>query len=109
MIEGAQVIRDNIIKFIIDPLMMVLFAAGFMLFVYGLVEYLFASAKGADPSKNKTGKDHMLYGVIGMFVMSSIWGIIALIDSTFGLNIGDPRNPNIDVNQLPNVESMRFR
>lgn len=102
MIEGAQIIRDNFIKYIIDPALMVLFTAGFMLFVYGIVEFMYAMAKGG--TAGDEGKKHMLWGVIGMVIMSSVWGIIALINNTFGLGLGDPRNPNITPTQLPNIQ-----
>ncbi len=107
MVEAAQIVRDNIIKYIIDPAMMVLFTAGFLLFVYGIVEFMYDMAKGG--SAGKQGKDHMLWGVLGMVVMSSVWGIIALIDNTFGLGLGDYRNPNINTNQLPNIQNIEFR
>jgi hypothetical protein len=75
--------------------------------VLGIVEFLYAMAKGG--TAGDEGKEHMKWGVIGMVIMSSVWGIIALISNTFGLNIGDPRNPNINVNQLPNIQTQQFK
>ena len=106
MIEGAQILRDNFVSYIIDPTLMVLFTAGFLLFVYGIVEFMYAMAKGG--TAGEEGKQHMIWGVVGMVIMSSVWGIIGLINNTFGLGINDYRNPNINTTQLPNVQQ-QFR
>ena len=38
-----------------------------------------------DGGDNSEGKQHMIWGIIGMFIMVSIWGIIGLLDNTFNL------------------------
>ncbi len=51
-----------------------------MLFVWGLVEYLYAlNVKG---EQDATGKSHMFWGMVGMFVMVAALAIIKLINST---------------------------
>ena len=80
--------------YIIDPLLLVIFAAGFFLFMWGLFEFMVNVNSGAD---REAGKQHMIWGTIGMFIMVSVYGIIALIDSTFGLNAA---NPNINVQNV---------
>ena len=52
-------------------------------FFWGLVKYLFKLG-GEEGSKN--GKDLMIYGIVALFVMVSIWGIINFIANFFGLN-----------------------
>jgi hypothetical protein len=52
--------------------------------------------EGAD---HKQGLQHMLYGLLGMFIMVSVWGIIGLITNTIG---ADPTNPDIS-----RIESIR--
>jgi ABC-type phosphate transport system permease subunit len=86
--------------YIVDPLLLVIFAAGFFLFIWGLFEFMVNSSRGAD---RETGKQHMIYGTIGMLIMVSVYGIISLIDSTFGLNVA---NPNVDTQNInaPNVD-----
>ena len=71
-------LQDNVL----GPLEMILFAAGLLLFVWGLVKFLWNIGEGGDQTE---GKDHMLWGIIGMTIMISIWGIITLIDNTFNL------------------------
>lgn len=80
-------ILDRVVSEVINPAAMVVFAAGFLLFLWGLVKFLWNLEEG---SENDEGKQHMLWGVFGMFVMVSIWGILGLLTNTFGL--GDPAN-----------------
>ena len=67
---------------IINPLILVVFAAGLCLFVYGLVEFLWKLNEGGD---NSEGKQQMLWGIAGMFIMVSVYGILNLLNATFGL------------------------
>lgn len=73
--------------YIVDPLLLVIFAAGFFMFMWGLLQFMVSVNAGEDTSD---GKRHMIYGTLGMFIMVSVYGIISLLDSTFGLNISNP-------------------
>jgi hypothetical protein len=57
-------------------------------FFWGLVRYLFSA--GEEKSK---GLQIMLYGVITIFVMVSVWGIVRLLQSTFGVTSTTPVIP----------------
>ena len=35
------------------------------------------------------GKRHVLWGLVGMFIMFSVWGIIGFISETIGVNQND--------------------
>ena len=59
-------------------------------FFYGLVRYLFKLG-GSEGSKE--GLKIMLYGVIAIFVMVSIWGIVRLLQSTFSVTSTTPVIP----------------
>lgn len=80
--QNGIALVDRFVKVIIDPAILVIFAAGFFLFVWGLVQFLLALEKGGE---NEEGKKHMLWGLAGMFIMASVYGIIALLDNTFDL------------------------
>src|SRR3989338_5516113 len=87
--------------YIINPAILVIFALGFLLFVYGLVEFLWKLNEGGDTEE---GKQHMIWGIVGMLIMVSVFGILELLDNTFGL---DFRNPDVSrgyqLRHLPNV------
>ena len=85
--------------YIVDPILLLIFAAGFFMFMYGLFQFMVSVNAGEDTSD---GKRHMIYGTLGMFIMVSVYGIIALLDNTFGLHVA---NPNVNVNNVstPNI------
>jgi uncharacterized membrane protein len=62
--------------YIINPILLVMFAGGFFMFMYGLLQFMLSINSGEDTS---TGKRHMIYGTIGMFIMVSVYPIPALI------------------------------
>ncbi len=79
---SISALAGNFITAIINPALALLFTAGLLVFVFGLVEFLIGMNSGATGSTQKnTGKQHMLWGIIGVFIMSSAWAIITLIAS----------------------------
>lgn len=81
--EAASQIVQRLNDLIIRPLILLVFAGGFFLFMWGLVVFLWNSREGEIANE---GKQHMLWGIVGMFVMVSVGGILALILGTFGIN-----------------------
>lgn len=74
-------------EYLINPAIVLIFAAGFFFFVFGLVEFLWKLSSGAD---TKEGKQHMIWGIVGMVIMASVYGILALVTSTFGIDYQNP-------------------
>ena len=91
---------------VIDPALLILAAAGFFYFVWGLVEFLWALGQGG---KTEEGKQHMIWGIVGMVIMFSVVGIIALINNTFGLGVNVNSNGTgtytPDTSQLQNINT----
>ena len=54
------------------------------MFVWGLVEFIMDLDEGAH---RQEGIDHMKWGIVGMFITMSVYGIITLLDNTFGLGV----------------------
>lgn len=59
-----------------------------VVFFWGLIRYLMEVGE-----KKKEGLEIMFYGIIAIFVMVSIWGIIRLLQSTFKVTSTDPIVP----------------
>ncbi len=59
----------------IRPISGFLFALALAYFLYGLLQYVTV----LDEKKKKEARDTIFYGVIGLFVMASIWGLVALV------------------------------
>lgn len=64
---------------IINPLIFVLFAAAFAVFIWGLVQFV----GNLDNEESRSqGVQHMIWGIVGMVIMVSVNGIIAIIRNT---------------------------
>ena len=66
----------------INSLIPIAFAAALLFFFYGLAIFIL-KAGGEDQAK---GKSIMLWGVIALFVMASITGIISFLGESIGIN-----------------------
>ena len=70
----------------------VLFAVAFLVFLYGVANaYIFS---GGDEEARKKGHHLILWGIIAFVVMISLWGLVNVVASTFGLaGYGAPMYP----------------
>jgi len=76
--------------FILNPIIVLLFAAALVIFLYGVVEFL---GNPEDTSKKEAGRSHMLWGVVGLFIMMSVFTIMRIISNTIGAkNVDIPSN-----------------
>ncbi len=92
---------DRIVTYLIDPAVKVVFTLGLLVFFIGIVEFLWA-LKDGKPSE--TGKQHIIYGLVGMFIMVSVYGIISMIMNTLGIDFGTAT----DVSRINAVGSVNF-
>jgi len=83
-------------ELILEPATLFVVSLGFLYFMYGLFTFMREAQSGGNVSE---GKNHMLYGIIGMFIMVSVWGIITIIANTIGV---DPQNP-ADTSRLNSI------
>ena len=96
--NAANTLIDRFVDVIVNPVILLVFAAGFFLFVWGLVMFMWNLNEGGE---NSAGKQHMIWGIVGMLVMVSVYGIIALIDDTFELDVAYPDVSRVNSVQLP--------
>jgi len=82
-------------KVVINPIIGFLFALALAYFFFGLIKFLVN--KGKDENSVTQGKSHMVWGIIGMFIMVSVFGIMNLITGTIGADI-NPEQIEQDVN-----------
>ena len=66
---------------ILVPIITLLSLAAFVLFVWGVVQFM---ANSENDEKRKIGQQHMLWGIIGLVSMFGANAIIALIRQTVG-------------------------
>ena len=74
-------LMNSIDKVILNPLIIFIFACAVVYFLYGVVRYFISPD---NEEVRKASKSHMLWGVIGMFIMVSVFFIMRLILNTLG-------------------------
>jgi uncharacterized membrane protein YidH (DUF202 family) len=67
-----------------DSIIPLLVGLGVIVFVSGVVQYVIANEEEA---KTK-GRDRMIYGIIGLVVIASVWGLVSIVVQTFSLDQG---------------------
>ena len=66
---------------IVNPTILLLFVLALLYFIWGVIQYVIK----ADSDEIRTqGKQHMVWGIVGMFIMVAVYGIIAIIKNTIG-------------------------
>ena len=73
------------ISTLVSTLTTIAMAVAFLVFLYGVIRFITA---GGDEEKRKTAKNLIIYGLIGLFVMVAVWGLVAVLASTFGVTTG---------------------
>ncbi len=68
---------------IINPLIEFLFALAIVYFLYGVLEFLMNQE---NEEKKTTGKQHMIWGVIGITIMMGVWTILSILVNTLGVS-----------------------
>jgi hypothetical protein len=59
-----------------------IFALAFLVFVYGVVKYFLLV--GTDESRAE-GRQFVLWGLLGMALLLSVWGVVNMLLSTLGV------------------------
>lgn len=90
LLAAAQTVQGilNTVGGIINILVVLAIGAAILVFFWGLIKYL--TNAGTEKAK---GLSTMLYGIIAIFVMVSIWGLVRLLGNTF--------LPGVSNNPLP--------
>lgn len=76
------------VQTLLNSIIPVLMILATIVFLWGVIKYITA---GGDEEALKTGRAYMIFGLIGLFVMVAVWGIVVLLINTFGVGgVGIP-------------------
>lgn len=78
--SGEQIL-SNIITEVFSPIYQLVVAITVLYFLYGVAKYVFDLN---NPEKQTFGKSHLLWGMIGLFIVLSVGGILKYLDGIFG-------------------------
>lgn len=79
-----------IICFIMKALVPLAFSIAIILFIWGVIKYVINADNEA---KRKEGGKFILWGIVALFVMLSVWGLVAVLSNTIGQDTAIPQLP----------------
>ena len=88
LVVAAQAPLGNILILIaairntVSNLVILVFAVAVVVFGWGIVKYLTAAG---DATKLKSARGFLWWGVIGIFVLAALWGLLGFIGSALGI------------------------
>jgi phosphate starvation-inducible membrane PsiE len=71
---------------VLNPLILLVFGVALLFFLAGAAQYIM---NAASEEGRRKGSRNMTWGIVGMFIMFSVWGLIWVVVNTFGIN-ADP-------------------
>lgn len=83
-LEGKtfQELASDFITKVSEYILQLLLALTVFIFLYGLMKYMF-KGQGSDTARAE-GRKLMLWGIIGIFVFTSVWSLVALFTNAIG-------------------------
>lgn len=90
-INSIQSAGQFIITLINTVAVPVIFAIAFIVFIWGVFQYFVLS--GGNEEKQADARNLMIYGIVGLFVMASVWGLVNILIGTFNFNSNTPNYP----------------
>jgi phosphotransferase system glucose/maltose/N-acetylglucosamine-specific IIC component len=82
--DVAQNLVDRLNSVIIFPLMTLLTAAALLVFLWGGLQFIIGAG---DETARKKGKQHMLWGIVGLLIILSAYTILRIAAGTFGIGV----------------------
>ena len=67
---------------LLNSLAPLIIGIAFIYFIWGIVQYVTA---GGEEDQQTKARQTMIYGIIALFVMTSVWGLVNLLSGTFQL------------------------
>lgn len=85
-------ILELITSSILNPLVALFLGIALIYFMWGVLTYVRRGESEGDRAK---GIQMMTYGIIAIFVMVSVWGLVYILINTFNLNTSAPPIPKL--------------
>lgn len=66
----------------------ILVTIAIVFFIWGVIQYVINPNSSEEREK---GQQYMIWGIVGLFVILSIWGLVAILTGTFGISASVPQ------------------
>ncbi len=90
-ITNFKSLVDFLLTNIANPLVVLVVALALVYFLAGVLKYLKPSA---GDNEREEARKHLTFGIIALFVMVSVWGLVRVLKDTFQLEYDSP--PSLD-------------
>ncbi len=90
-VTSVQGAGEFIIGLINNVAVPVVFALAFIVFIWGVFQVFILG--GTNEEAKEKGRALMLWGLIGFFVMVSVWGLVRILTGSVGLQNNVPSYP----------------
>lgn len=87
----------NAILSILNAIIPIIIALAVVYILWGLVQSFIMAGE----EDRKKGHSKILYGIVALFIMLSIWGLVNILVNTTGLNNQIPTSQIPNLNNLP--------
>lgn len=81
--DAESIIRT--VNRVLGLLIPIVFTVALLYFLWGLAQYIL---NAGDAEKQKEARDHMIWGIIALFVMIAVWGLVGVLGRTIGVQTG---------------------
>ena len=90
---GVSTIEGLILKVksLLNMIVPLLIAFAVVFFLFGLIKYV----TSGDAEDKSAARSYMIWGVVAIFVMTAVWGLVALLSNTLGLQNGPIPGPQL--------------
>ena len=85
--ESAARLVNAVTDVVVNPIIALIFTAALFLFLYG--GFMFVVSAGNDTAR-ADGKRHMLWGIVGMVIMVSVFALLNIGLATLGVDKTKP-------------------
>lgn len=92
-VDSIYALADLVLTIINEILVPIIFAIAFIVFIWGIFQFFIAGKQ--DPETRDKGKSLMFWGLIGFFVMVSVWGLVNILVNSLDLNTNVPNFPDV--------------
>lgn len=79
---------NKVDQYILNPIIILVFVLSMAYFVYGVIRFLYVDSDDKGNSRAEA-RSAIMWGVIGMVIMFSVYGIIAFMLTAFGISASD--------------------
>ncbi len=87
----------NQVNGIINVIIPFLVGLAVLIIIWGVFNYI---SGAGDEEKRAQAKQYIIWGVIGVFIMLSVWGLVSILTNSFSLDVTPGEAPVVNPDEL---------